>query len=139
MGATAATGSATTAARRDHVHNGIINSLQTTTVSGTRSDSAGAGDQAVTGAGFVPTAVIAFAEVHGQSRGTWGTADDSRADFAIFSYPGFSHTGSLMFLDDGAGNWMGAVVKSYDADGLTLTWTKGSSGQNVDWTLFLMR
>ena len=134
-----ATGSATTAARRDHVHAG---SLQSTIVNGSRSASAGAGDQAVTGAGFAPTSLLMMGIVNDNYAFSFGFGDDAGAEVDFHQYTAtgtFTYsTGRAAYLNVG-GNELTAEIKSLDADGCTLTWYKSNSGVNVVWTILFLR
>ena len=137
---TASAGDTATSARRNHVHGaGSLSNLQTATIPLTqRTAAAGSGDQSITGAGFTPTAAIAFAERHGQQQASWGTADSGKTEGLINAYPTYSHWDKLIGISAGTADYMEAVVKTYDSDGITITWTKGSSGYDVDFTLLLL-
>lgn len=131
-----ATGSATVAARRDHVHEGVVKS---TTVAYSRT--AVAGDQALTGAGFSPTAIIILANRASTSLASWGFADDAVDENAIYmiSDGDIGHVGGAAIYIEGGSDDMTAVVKSLDADGCTLTWTKVGSGHTVYFRILYLR
>jgi hypothetical protein len=138
------TGSAATSARRDHVH-GIGSAapvLTTTELSGSRTASAGAGDQAVTGAGFQPVGLIMFACDHDSNPAAWGFADDALAESSIASATSSSvytsDSGYLGSFFDGS-DQMNVVLKSFDADGFTLTWGKSGSGLDILWNVMCFR
>jgi hypothetical protein len=135
----AATGSAVTSARRDHVHAGALSS---TIVNGARTASAGAGDQAVTGAGFAPTTLLMMGQVNSNYAFSFGFGDDAAGEIDFHQYNAsgdYSYsTARVAYLANG-GNEMTALVKSLDADGCTLTWYKSSSGVDVVWTILFLR
>lgn len=134
-----ATGSAVTSARRDHVHAG---SLQSTIVNGSRTASAGAGDQAVTGAGFAPTSILMMGEVDSNYAFSFGFGDDAggEVDFHQYSASGdYSYSTARIAYLANSSNTMTALVKTLDADGCTLTWYIGSSGVDVVWTILFLR
>jgi hypothetical protein len=96
----------------------------------TRDLSTATGDVAYTGLGFTPKAIIAFGGlastslistgISGTDKVSWcaqlmGTAGTFNADTALI--------GGVISLSD----YVLATVKSYDADGFTLTWTKTGS------------
>jgi|TARA_R110002110_G_scaffold341442_1_gene551621 hypothetical protein len=134
-----ATGSAVTSARRDHVHAGNVLSQ---IVVASRTAAAGAGDQAITGAGFTPTRLICVSYEGGAAAGGWGFADDDLDEYVIFyrsSSTAFSYNAYLINIGSDASNAMTAVVKTYDADGLTLTWSKSGSPGTASFAMLLMR
>lgn len=101
---------------------------------GTRDLTAATGDVSYTGVGFTPTALIGFAK-NGASA-SWGAVDSAKTGDGVnyktgTGYYGHSTDGygaNLLFvIDMGSGNFQTATVKTYDADGFTLTWTKTGS------------
>lgn len=138
------TGSAAVSARRDHVH-GIGTAapvLATTKLSGTRSASAGAGDQAVTGAGFQPTGLIFFACDHDSQPASWGLADDALGENGIGvsgTTPSYTSTTSYLGEFFVGSDQMNVLLKSFDADGFTLTWAKANSGLDILWNVLCLR
>ena len=138
------TGSASTSARRDHVHGigSAVDALQTTRVAGSRTASAGAGTQAVTGAGFQPTAVMALSVKNGGDYWCIGFADDARLMGRVCRQDATPvyviATADLMQIDDQT-NGLACTVASYDADGCTLTWTKKGSGLDTHYELLFFR
>lgn len=103
-------------------------------ISTTRDLTAATGTQAITGAGFTPTACLFFTAVNGTTASSFGLSDSART------------AGSVQTTTDGAATWawgaganaiqisnnagsafQTATVQSYDADGLTLSWTKTGS------------
>jgi hypothetical protein len=88
------------------------------------------GDVAYTGVGFTPSAIIFFVVIGGGSLGRWGLSDGVRHG-AAYRVSGattiISDTDVAILCDLSGGNSQSAVVKSFDADGFTLTWTKTGS------------
>ena len=103
--------------------------LASKTITGTRDLAAATGDVAYTGVGFRPTSIQASCFIEGGSTDSTGFADSSKAGRAITTYAPDAKTGGayLLFPYPSAGNNQTAIVKSYDADGFTLTWTKTGS------------
>ncbi len=88
------------------------------------------GDQAITGAGFKPSGGVIMATVDGTTAAAWGLFDSSlgigsllanRAGTADNFEP---YTQMWLYLAAGEAK---LIIKSLDADGLTITWSKGSS------------
>ena len=116
--------------------------LRSTIVSGTRTASAGTGAQSITGAGFQPTSVIAFASVIAANLASWGMGDDAGGEAATATRNTAtfdSSVGHLISIDSLATDKMTAVLTSLDSDGCTITWTKGGSGKNVAFDLLFLR
>ena len=120
--------------------------LKSTIVTGTRTASAGSGAQAITGAGFAPTTLIIWAtqQTVAEDVASWGFGDDGVVDENMAASQGTMQFdtpsgGLLVNLDDGTADVMRAVLTSLDADGATLTWTKGSSGMDAAWTILFLR
>jgi len=130
FGGSSAVGSAATASRRDHKHGlGAHPATSSTVVAATRAGSAGAGDQAITGAGFEPTTVFIFNSPSGGGSLSWGFGDDALGQGVI--YTGLTaHAGSYIVYNTNAdsSNVYVAVLKSLDADGCTLTWSNLAGG-----------
>ena len=104
-------------------------------VLGTRDMTAASGDVAYTGAGFKPSAVIVFACVEGltaMSIGMFdGTAGSSIADYSVGGAGANVWTSGgvnqINLVTSAAGTNQQAIWKSWDSDGMTLTWTKNGS------------
>ena len=96
----------------------------------TRDMTAATGDVAYTGYGFKPKAIVAFAMIPGNIYGSKGFADENFDGqcIAICSSGGTTQQYTDTFLiylgSDPTVNTQKAVLKSLDADGFTLTWTK---------------
>ena len=123
----------------------VAGSVNSKTISFTRTASAGAGDQAITGAGFEPTAVFAFAVESSGSYDSlsWGFGDVDEGEGAVEvrllrGTAVANPRSSLVFLGDGT-NAMDGVLKTLDADGLTITWGKTNDGIDISGKLLFLR
>jgi len=102
-------------------------------ISVVRDMTAASGDVAVTGVGFKPRAVICFATVPSAvGAGGWGfsdgTAHFTMYDDSITTPDHYGATTALILIQRGAtGSYQTAIVKTFDSDGATLTWTKVGS------------
>ena len=92
-------------------------------------------DVAYTGVGFIPTAIICIA-VLTNGRTSIGMADSAKTNKIAeldFSNTWFTNDASglntdcLIYYAISGGNNQRAIVKTYDSDGFTLTWTKNGS------------
>jgi hypothetical protein len=104
---------------------------------GSRSAASGSGSLAVTGAGFAPNAAIviaAYAE-GAYACSSMGFVDSSADEYCVYNNDNSGTTGvgvdgSILNVSIGGVYGFRAVVATLDADGLTLTWTRYSSGAN---------
>jgi len=143
FGQSGSVGSATVAPRRDHAHAMEAASvLGSTLVNESRTAAAATGDVSYTGAGFRPTTILVWARDNSSgTAASWGYADDAANDtvLAIQSINAagafISHnTDKIAFISDAhptPTNGQTALLKSIDADGVTLTWTKFGTGKAV--------
>jgi hypothetical protein len=117
--------------------------LQSTIVSGSRTASAGAGAQAITGAGFTPTAVIILGATSGSALeyASVGIGDDEANEESLSrnNASWICTTGNIVHMDNNASNGMNAVLTSLDADGCTLTWTVAGSGVDTNFRILFLR
>lgn len=118
--------------------------LRSTIISGTRAASAGAGDQALTGAGFTPTTIHIRMCVASADTASWGFGDDAVDETALryetTSYHYNEDTNNIAALgDSGGSNGYTAVLKTLDADGFTLTWARQGSGLLVEFAALCER
>lgn len=106
-----------------------------------RNLSSSSGDVSYTGAGFKPSSVIILFGVDQQANGIMGCGFcDSSLSCANVS----KNTSNGVHIWDrivggvvDISNYQGAIVKSFDDDGITLTWTKvGSPTSNM--TMFIL-
>ncbi len=93
----------------------------------TKDMTAASGDVSYTGYGFTPTGLIIFAYV-ASNRGSIGSSDPAKAliSFTLVSTTFTLGNSVIVYLNLAVGR-QDAIVKSYDADGFTLTWTKTGS------------
>ena len=98
----------------------------------TRDVSLASGDQAVTGVGFAPVALVFFAQISGNDSGSWGV-DDGTTHICFYYEAGSTHDNDMASNDASIwaepvnANTYKGIVKSLDSDGFTITWTKGAS------------
>jgi len=97
--------------------------------SATRDNTAASGDVAYTGVGFKPLYCFALSSVIGSACSSVGTADvgvncGSLAFYGSGVYTYSTITTNLIHSLTSTGNIQSCILKSYDADGFTLTWTK---------------
>ena len=87
------------------------------------------GDQSITGLGGTPTSLSLFGGVTGSSFGgaTWGLGNVAN-QFAMYTGVTWQQSiTAIAIVESGSGDRNTAVIKSFDADGFTLTWTKTGS------------
>ncbi len=100
-----------------------------------RDTAAASGNVAYTGIGFLPKAILFFANVNGTARSSWGYTTSSAAgdNSCIFDDNGDSAgtyavaANNCMYIETGGANTQKAALASFDSDGFTLTWTKVGS------------
>ena len=112
----------------------ITNTLPDTLLSSkvinfTRELSAGSGDVSYTGIGFTPTSIVANLVCRGSTTSIRysGVVDSGKVGSGVGSYEGsvvVTQQSYLIYCSLTAYHIQVANVKSYDADGFTLTWTK---------------
>lgn len=107
-------------------------------VAATRAMDAATGDVSYTGATFRPSAVFAegvFAIPGASCSGfAVGTAAGDHG-CSVFNVGAFQN---LLYLYEGLGKNQAAVVKSFDADGCTLTWTRTGATASATATFYLL-
>jgi hypothetical protein len=98
-------------------------------VSFTRDPSTASGNQAVTGVGFTPKAIVFLVSKNSSSMTSWGM-DDGTSHFSIGDANGSSTdtyginaSEAIFVIETGTINYSGHVG-SFDADGFTIAWTK---------------
>lgn len=92
----------------------------------TRNFTAVAGDVAITGVGFKPSAIIFYQCIVGSVVGSWGFATAANSYCIMLIGAGtlsISDTECIWSYQDGANNAR-ALLKTMDSDGFTLTWAK---------------
>jgi len=98
-------------------------------ITATRDQTADSGDVSYTGVGFTPTSILAISALSGGSIAvSAGFADSAKASGNIIQTATDTfNTGTSLISRSYASGSQEAIVKSYDADGFTLTWTKTGS------------
>lgn len=93
---------------------------------GTRDGAGATADVAYTGIGFKPTSIHAVMSVGGSAYSSVGFADSSKVGACRYQYAnGVGYNGNYLgAYTDQTTFSQNAIVKSYDNDGFTLTWTK---------------
>jgi len=93
------------------------------------------GDQVITGVGFLPKAVIVINGVAHSAKVSIATSDGttnqgimSKDNITADQWDNMSKVASTVHS---SGNLAQAVVKTFDADGMTLTWTKTGSPTGI--------
>jgi hypothetical protein len=122
-----------------------IGGLSSDSTSGTRAAAAATGDVAYTGSSFTPTAVIIVAANDDNDDSVSVGFSDSALDEGVLELtrmsgtPRFVTGANVIAISSNSGNdAQTAIVKSFNADGVTLTWTKTGSGtQNSFRILYL--
>jgi len=113
---------------------GVTTRLKSKVLQITRDLAAETGDVSYTGAGFAPSSVFAMAASGGATI-SFGIGDSAKTNNALKKdgdstnyYNNTSTFGAcLVFFSPTSGNRQSAIIKTWDADGLTLTWTKTGS------------
>ena len=99
-------------------------------IGATRVLDAVSGDVAYAGVGFQPTSIIGFAVLYGTCVGNLSLCDSILVEKVVVhgldGDTGKSHRydDKIFSITSGAGVGQSAIVKQFDADGFTLTWTK---------------
>ena len=95
------------------------------------------GDVAYTGVGFKPTALVAIGSLDSSLIASWGMSDSSKGAFATLLITTALYSQTVAFLiylgTTVAAHFQTAIVKSYDADGFTLTWAKTGTPTGVSY------
>jgi hypothetical protein len=104
--------------------------LKTKILNFTRAGDGATADVSYTGVGFIPSKITAIMVAGGTLYWSTGFADSTKAASVI--YQGAANTvydssSGLILYSNFSGWAQTATVKSYDADGFTLTWTKTGS------------
>ena len=101
--------------------------LTSKVITSTRVLSAASGDVAYTGVGFTPTVLLVWFQLStGVALAGIGFSDSAKTNYCFNT---LLAGGSAYLIVAGANdtNYQRAIVKTYDADGFTLTWTKTGS------------
>jgi len=107
-------------------HHTATDAMTSKVTNSSRDRTAASGDVSYTGIGFLPTCLLAMASIDGQNDGSWGFAGAGLFERRMITYganPYFTNGSEIIRHQSGsAGQY--AVLKTFDADGFTLTWTK---------------
>lgn len=108
-------------------------------ITATRNMTAATGDVAYTGVGFTPTSLMVIANIEAVVAQSIGISDSAKTVRNMFQQNNstYSSGAQVAFLISTAGNYQSAIVKTYDADGFTLTWTKTGSPTGTGYISFL--
>lgn len=106
--------------------------LESKIITATRDVTAGSGDVSYTGVEFSPTVIIALGGFYTtpEARASIGFSDSSIAERVLANLSTdvfYNAPGDCLYFADAVGNYQAAVVKTYDADGFTLTCTKSGN------------
>ena len=97
-------------------------------------------DVVYTGVGFTPTSIICISSINNTINSVISVCDSSKKGMILYhdytTYYGAADTCFLYFLP-AVNVSQTAIVKSYDADGFTLTWTKTGSPVGTATLIFL--
>ena len=117
--------------------------LSSKMVSGIRTDAEGSGTEAITGAGFEPTAIMVISAVANTFGGS-GFGDESTGQAAfgvrnnVADFVRIDYTKVIRFTSGTGGRWEAALT-SLDADGCTLSFTETDSGADCDYAILFLR
>lgn len=98
-------------------------------ITSTRDMTAGSGDVAYTGVGFKPSLIIFQGAVDASQVAGWGVVDAASKHHVSYDNLGnyYQAGPGWAFIIIGGSMYQGATLKTFDADGFTLTWTKSGS------------
>lgn len=104
----------------------ITNRLASKIITATRDLAAASGDVNYPGVGFVPTSILCIANVDNSFKFSIGMVDVSRVSKSIApSAANFMWAGSTFItVSNAVDTAQTAILKSFEADGFVLTWTK---------------
>ena len=90
-------------------------------------------DVAYTGVGFKPSGLIAIAIIDGQDKLCIGIAGGGTvAKISALGSTSYFGTALMVIYDADVAKKQSATIKSYDSDGVTLTWTRnGATGEGT--------
>lgn len=112
--------------------------LSSKVIVSTRDMTAATGAVSYTGAGFTPTACIAWGSIAGQVDSiSWGFADSAKTASRIEREAGAFYVGAQLFYIVPSGGNQQATVSTWDSDGVTLSWTKVSTPTGTADIVFL--
>jgi len=104
----------------------------------TRAMDAASGDVAYTGIGFQPKAIIFLAFLEGKSQSVGFDNINAKAYLLFFTTVWTGSNAYSICQNEGSGNVQAAAVKTFDADGFTLTWTKIGSPASANANIYYL-
>jgi hypothetical protein len=120
--------------------------VRSTVVEEVRAGASASGDVSYSGAGFTPTAVLIVAHADDYRSLSWGHGDDAAGQAVVHLYEiggtpesNSNLTNIIEVTDDAGSTYQKALLKSLDADGITLTWTKGGAGAGSVFSILYLR
>lgn len=107
----------------------VTTGLSSKVITATRDMTAASGDMSYTGVGFIPTSIQAHYTIETTTYGGRGFTDSSKTSSNLRSDGSavLAINSNLICSSSAAGGFQEAIVKTFDSDGFTLTWTKTSS------------
>lgn len=111
---------------------GVTTRLKSGIVTLTRDLSTATGDVTYTGLDFTPTSIKAIGVVDGTAFVSEGFSDSTLTSQCIYQYTDtgvnkWSYSAGLLAMSPTISAYQVATVKSYNSNGVTLTWTKTST------------
>lgn len=118
-----------TAAQAAAIIGAVGGALKSKLVSVTRDISTASGNQAVTGVGFVPTAVFLFCSVNTVAGVSLGFADSALGGGSVIQATDAAtvfgvSTNAIYYGNQAGSTGVAGTIGSYDSDGFTIAWTK---------------
>lgn len=103
--------------------------LKSKIITFTRDGTAASGDVSYTGVGFMPSKIHFFMSVNGTLYKSDGFTDSTKTSSSIYQSAAnvYWNSGSPVIYSNQSSWAQSSILKSFDADGFTLTWTKISS------------
>jgi hypothetical protein len=115
-------------------------SITSKVIASTRDTTAASGDVAYTGVGFPPTSIHVQAHIEGTHFSSYGFADSAKTAMSTNvrnDSNTYGNSDKFITIDTGVGAQQVAIIKTYDSDGFTLTWTKAGSPTGTAQLYFL--
>jgi len=111
------------------IKDGKAPALSSKIITATRDMTAASGDVAYTGVGFMPSSIQVVVAINASFAFCVGFADSLKAGATVSQYLADTFNATNYLINIAPSNTVQqlAIVKTYDADGFTLTWTKVST------------
>jgi len=121
--------------KMDDINEGLSSKI----ISASRDMTAVGGDVIYTGVGFTPTAIQCIAVIDGTYSFSIGFVDSLKTNKNIYIAvaDNMAASSNFIYLQTSSTTAQGAIVKSFDVDGFTLTWTKISTPAGTGALIFL--